>query len=162
MIRFSAFAPVLVSEERLPATKPAISFEPTAYEQPAAVRQSPLDQIRAIEEEWRERIQPSGTFEQTICAQLAHATWHLKSLQEAEREAILAAAMNRGLNGDSAVSLMSWRLSAEAAIRNALEQLESYRRILPIEPSMLPEQLSLFALAQATKAEEVESHRLLN
>jgi hypothetical protein len=132
MHRFQAFAPVVKTS--------AVTASPRTYAQPASVtllsnrgptdlRTSPLDEIQAIEEEWRLRIQPSGLVEETLCAQLAHATWHLRCLQRAEREAISVAAMNRAFNGETAASLMTWRLSSETAIRNALDQLQQYRSI---------------------------------
>lgn len=94
---------------------------------PPAAR--PLDEIAALESEWREKVQPHGLHEETLCAQLAHATWHLRSLQRAEREAIAASVRQGSFNGEAAMSMMQWRLSAEQAVNGALEQLQSCRRM---------------------------------
>ena len=128
MNRFTAFAPGVVVVEVAPHTPPidALALRPRRK---TALRLSPLDEIQAIEDEWRQQIQPSGVVEETLCAQLTHATWHLRCLQQAEREAIAAAAKDRCFNGDTAISLMTWRRSAEAAIQSALQQLQSYRRL---------------------------------
>ena len=126
--RFTAFAPgveVVKVAQRAPPVD-ALALRPR-YQ--TALRLTPLDEIQAIEDEWRQQIQPSGVVEETLCAQLTHATWHLRCLQQAEREAIAAAARDRRFNGDTAVSLMTWRRSAEAAIQTALEQLQGYRRL---------------------------------
>ena len=128
MNRFTAFAPGVVAVEVAPRTPPidALALRPRRK---TVLRVSPLDEIQAIEDEWRQQIQPSGVVEETLCAQLTHATWHLRCLQQAEREAIAVAAKNRCFNGDTAISLMTWRRSAEAAIQSALQQLQSYRRL---------------------------------
>ena len=128
MNRFTAFAPVVVAVEVAPRTPPidALALRPRRK---TVLRVSPLDEIQAIEDEWRQQIQPSGVVEETLCAQLTHATWHLRCLQQAEREAIAVAAKNRCFNGDTAISLMTWRRSAETAIQSALQQLQSYRRL---------------------------------
>lgn len=126
--RFTAFAPGVVMVEVSHHAPPvdALALRPRHQ---TALRLTPLDEIQVIENEWRQQIQPSGVVEETFCAQLTHATWHLRCLQQAEREAIAVAARDRCFNGDTAVSLMTWRRSAETAIQTALQQLQSYRRL---------------------------------
>ena len=128
MNRFTAFAPGVVAVEVAPHAPPVDALAARPRPQ-TALRLTPLDEIQAIEDEWRQQIQPSGVVEETLCAQLTHATWHLRCLQQAEREAIAVAAKNRCFNGDTAVSLMTWRRSAETAIQTALQQIQSYRRL---------------------------------
>jgi len=158
--RFSAFAPVLRISVPSPSSKPPIIVDlvtPRPVTPPDA--QLPLDEIQLIEEEWRQRIQPNGLVEETLCAQLAHATWHLRCLHRAERETIAAAARNRSFNGESAISLMTWRRSAEAAIQNALEQLEGYRRIGPGVPRPVTADVSdLLALSRAVEPPGLHHH----
>jgi len=138
MIRFSAFAPVVRTIESKPRSKQPAAFTLPARRTPSVPAATPLEEIRAIEDEWRQRVQPGGLVEETLCAQLAHATWHLRSLHRAERESIAAAARNRSFNGEAAVSLMTWRKSAESAIQSALDQLESYRRLNPGSSHLAP------------------------
>ena len=153
MARFSRFAPVLRISERKPETKAPISVDMSTPRLPMANPSfTSLDEIQVIEDEWRQRIQPEGLVEETLCAQLAHATWHLRCLHRAEREAIAAAVRNRSFNGESAVSLMTWRRSAETAIHHALEQLQSYRQISTGPTPALPapaEVNDLLALAHS-------------
>jgi len=158
--RFSAFAPALRVSEPDPSARAPVTADmmaPRTQTVPDAA--TPLDEIQLIEEEWRQRIQPDGLVEETLCAQLAHATWHLRCLHRAEREAIAAAARNRSFNGESAVSLMTWRRSAEAAIQNALEQLEGYRRIGPGVTQAIPNHASdLMALSRAVETPRLHHH----
>ena len=115
-------------ERKAPVTVDLVSRRSQLVPDPA----SPLSEIQAIELEWREKIQPDGLVEQTLCAQLAHATWHLRCLHLAEREALANAVNNRCFNGESVMSLMTWRRAAESSIQTALQQLHSYRQIGPI------------------------------
>ena len=146
MGRFSAFAPLVESIEQRRRSKPVAAFT-LPVDRPATTRESPLEEIQLIEDEWRERVQPRGVVEETLCAQLAHATWHLRSLQRAEREAIAAAARERCFNGDTAVSLMTWRRSAETAIQEALVQLKSYRDLPGADQAPQESSQNLLALA---------------
>jgi hypothetical protein len=60
------------------------------------------------------------------------------------------------MNGESAASLMTWRLSAEAAIRNALEQLDSYRKMqLAEDPAPGRDLLALAEAVGATQRTHV-------
>ncbi|MBY0502843.1 MAG: hypothetical protein K2X03_02970 [Bryobacteraceae bacterium] len=137
MLRFTAFAPVVEIWEQEPEAKTAADLVTPRPNTNAP--SMPLDEIHAIEDEWRQRVQPEGLVEETLCSQLAHATWHLRCLHRAEREAILAAARNRSFNGEAALSLMTWRRSAEDAIQAAIGQLQTYRQIGPaVEPKLLP------------------------
>lgn len=154
--RFSAFVPALRiwepdPEAKAPITVDLVSPRPAALLQPAT---SPLVEIAALEDEWRERLQPEGLVEETLCAQLTHATWHLRCLQRAELEAIATAAKNRSFNGNQAVSLMTWRRAAEESIRTALTQLQEYRQLASGEVREVPqlEEVSdLLALMQAVQ-----------
>lgn len=133
--RFYAFTPLLnqceqkVKSVRVPKPVPLLPTLPVPYYVPTVARVSPVEEIQAIEEEWNRRIRPEGMVEETLCAQLAHVTWHLRCLHSAERETIAAAGKNHGFNYESAISLMRWRLSAESALTTALDQLESYRNM---------------------------------
>lgn len=143
--RFTAFAPG-VEVMKVAPHAPLVDALALRPRHQTALRLTPLDEIQAIEDEWRQQIQPSGVVEETLCAQLTHATWHLRCLQQAEREAIAAAARDRCFNGDTAVSLMTWRRSAEAAIQTALQQLQSYRQF-PAGDESLKGSGDLLALA---------------
>jgi len=157
--RFSAFAPVLRVNVPNPAVKAPIIVDMATQWSQKVPDVTPLDDIQLIEAEWRERIHPDGLIEETLCAQLAHATWHLRCLHRAEREAIAVAVRNRSFNGESAISLMTWRRSAEAAIHNALEQLEGYRRIGPAASKAVPAEVSgLLALSQALEPQRHRRH----
>ena len=154
--RFIAFALGVEVVEVAPQAPPidALALRPRHQ---TALRLTPLDEIKAIEDEWREQIQPSGVVEETLCAQLTHATWHLRCLQQAEREAIALAARNRCFNGDTAVSLMTWRRSAETAIQTAIEQLQNYRRLSGAEAAQdesLNGSSDLLALAAGVSGRE--------
>ena len=132
-----------------PRLQPAVL--PVPRSQPVAVNPTPLYEIQAIEEEWRQHIQPTGMVEETLCAQLAHATWHLRCLHRAERESIAAAVQDRSFNGEHAMSLMTWRLSAENAVKTALDQFQAVRQFAQHEPehiASLPPTNELLALAQ--------------
>ena len=157
--RFTAFAPKVEVLEAAPYTPPvdALALRPRHR---TALRLTPLDEIQAIEQEWRQQIQPAGVVEETLCAQLTHATWHLRCLQQAERESIAAAARERCFNGETAISLMTWRRSAETAIETALQQLQNYRRLGDGEAAQaraLNESKDLLALAAG--ADGWSSHR---
>ena len=117
----------LQTQERDPDIKRPVAANLVSQRPAGPPANSPLFEIQLIEDEWRHRIQPAGLVEETLCAQLAHATWHLRCLHRAERESIEAAARSRSFNGESALSLMTWRISAESAVKNALDQLHSYR-----------------------------------
>ena len=148
MTRFNAFAPALCEMTPKPRLPHAILPAPRA--QPPATSPTPLYEIQAIEEEWLQLIQPAGMVEETLCAQLAHATWHLRCLHRAERESIAAALQDRSFNGEYAMSLMTWRLSAENAVKAALDQLQTYRQFAQHEPELvatLPPASELLALA---------------
>ena len=127
--RFKAFAPQVECLEVAPPVSPVDALALLPRRHAPALRLTPLDEIQAIEDEWRQQIQPTGVVEETFCAQLTHATWHLRCLQQAEREAIAAAARDRCFNGETAHCLMTWRRSAEIAIQTALQQLRAYRQL---------------------------------
>jgi hypothetical protein len=121
MARFYAFAPRL-------APPPESSAPLKPAELPVRLHHTdPLLEIQLIEAEWRESIQPTNLIEETLCGQLAHATWHLRELNRTEREAIAHSVRNRSFDGDAALRLMQWRRSSEASIEAAPAQLAAYR-----------------------------------
>ena len=161
--RFSAFAPSLREVEQSPRpTAGAVLPQPVRTAAVAAPSTTPLDEIHAIEQEWRARVQPLGLIEETLCAQLAHATWHLRSLHRAERESIAASVQRGSFNGEWAMSLMKWRLNSENAVNSALEQLEHYRRMEQRElPEAAPSVSDLMALAKGlSRGTHTQSHAM--
>jgi len=90
---------------------------------------SHLAEMQAIEDEWRRILQPASLVEETYCSQLAHATWHLRCLNQVERDVIAESVRRRAFNGQSAVQLMEWRRAAEATIQTALDKIETCRRL---------------------------------
>lgn len=148
--RYAAFAPALREVASAPQpTGGAVLPQPVRTRFVAPARQSsPLADIEAIEREWHSKIQPEGLVEETLCAQLAHATWHLRSVHQAERESIAASVRNGSFDGESALTLMQWRLSVEDKINSALEQLERYRQMAQRELPRASSVGDLLALRQ--------------
>lgn len=145
--RFGAFAPRLRPMER---RREAVLFQP----QPVSVVKAPsqLSEIQAIEAEWHRAIQPTTTLERTYCAQLAQATWHLRCLNQLERDTIADSARRGSFNGASAVQVMEWRRSTEASIQRALDQIQNYRRTASVREALPALQPELAPLAQALGA----------
>jgi hypothetical protein len=102
----------------------------------------------SIESEWRTILRPVNVMEETYCSQLAHATWHLRQLNQVERDVIAASVRNRSFNGDSALRLMEWRRSAEITIQSALDHLEAHRRLRHQQGLSGPSTAGLATLAQ--------------
>lgn len=160
VLRFSAFTPVLRVSEPKPERKAPVTFDLVSRRsQLVPDSASPLSEIQLIELEWQEKIQPDGLVEQTLCAQLAHATWHLRCLHLAEREALASAVSNRCFNGESVMSLMTWRRAAESSIQTALQQLQGYRQVGPSRgPTPQLGTSDLLALSEAVDPTATEHH----
>jgi hypothetical protein len=127
---------------------------------PGAAR---LAEMQAIEDEWHRAIQPTSTLERSYCAQLAQATWHLRCLNQVERETIADAVRRGSFNGENALQVMEWRRSTESSIQRALEQIQQYRRTTAVR-NALPHDPApdLNRLAQALGSAQARPDRALS
>ena len=115
----------------------------------AAPAPSQLTEIQAIEEEWERAIQPVTMIERTYCTQLAQATWHLRCLNQVERDTIAESVRRGSFNGEHARQVMEWRRSTEASIQRALDQIQHYRRATNVRAAVAAPAPELARLAQA-------------